>query len=61
MRYDCGLRLGRGLWGLNLFVISEITEVGYNALTYRLGNAIPDIQALTLRSRPLGTTYLFMR
>lgn len=60
MRYDCGLSLGRGLWGLNLFVISEITELRYNVLTYRFGNAISKSRALTLRSRPVGTAYLFM-
>lgn len=37
-----------------------MTEVGYNALAYRLGNAMTNTQTLTNQNGPAGTNYLFV-
>ncbi|MFD0785032.1 ricin-type beta-trefoil lectin domain protein [Micromonospora azadirachtae] len=48
----CGGSLVRGL--------GPITEVGYNAMANRLGNAMTNTQTLTLQQRPAGTNNLFV-
>ncbi|MFC3505578.1 lectin [Micromonospora krabiensis] len=48
----CGGSLTRGL--------GPITEVGYNALANRLGNAMTNTQTLTVQQRPAGTNNLFV-
>ncbi|MET8829805.1 alginate lyase family protein [Streptomyces sp. NPDC004610] len=48
----CGGTLHRGL--------GPITEVGYNALHNRLGIAMSNTEALTLRGRPSGSNNLFV-
>jgi len=49
-----------GCVGADVFLLPELTEVGYNALRYRHGTATTNIQALTLRNQPVGTDYLFV-
>lgn len=37
-----------------------VTEVGFNALSTRLGNTMPNTQTLTNNNRPAGTNLLFV-
>jgi hypothetical protein len=39
--------------------LSSVTEIGFNALSYRLGNVMPKTEAYTERIRPQGTNSLF--
>lgn len=48
----CGGSLTRGL--------GPVTEVGFNAMHNRLGNAMTNTETLTLRQRPAGTNNLFV-
>jgi hypothetical protein len=48
----CGGHLNLGL--------GPITEVGYNALGFRLGNVMPNTAKLTTQNRPAGTNSLFV-
>lgn len=47
----CGGTVKRGL--------GPVTEVGYNAMSFRLGNVMANTQTLTERNRPAGTNNLF--
>ncbi|KAI9702839.1 MAG: hypothetical protein M1836_008053 [Candelina mexicana] len=40
--------------------LGPITEIGYNALSTRLGNAMMNTETLTKKNRPAGTDYLFV-
>ncbi|KAF5335431.1 hypothetical protein D9758_016911 [Tetrapyrgos nigripes] len=40
--------------------LGPITEVGFNALSTRLGNAMTNTQKLTEQQRPAGTNFLFV-
>ena len=48
----CGGTVHRGL--------GPVTEVGFNALGFRLGNSMTNTQTLTLQNRPAGTNNLFV-
>jgi Alginate lyase len=48
----CGGTVHRGL--------GPVTEVGFNALGFRLGNVMTNTQTLTLQNRPAGTNNLFV-
>ncbi|MFJ8864900.1 alginate lyase family protein [Streptomyces sp. NPDC102473] len=48
----CGGSINRGL--------GPVTEVGYNALHNRLGNAMSNTEAYTRAGRPMGTNNLFV-
>jgi hypothetical protein len=48
----CGGTVNRGL--------GPVTEVGFNALSFRLGNSMTNTQTLTLQNRPAGTNSLFV-
>ncbi|WP_189938631.1 alginate lyase family protein [Streptomyces sulfonofaciens] len=48
----CGGSVNRGL--------GPVTEVGYNAMHNRLGNAMDNTQKLTEQNRPAGTNNLFV-
>ncbi|GHJ40653.1 alginate lyase family protein [Streptomyces sp. TS71-3] len=48
----CGGTVKRGL--------GPVTEVGYNAMHNRLGNAMDNTQKLTVQNRPAGTNNLFV-
>ncbi|MEV0212140.1 hypothetical protein [Micromonospora sp. ALFpr18c] len=48
----CGGSLTRGL--------GPITEVGFNAMSTRLGNVMTNTQTLTLHQRPAGSNTLFV-
>lgn len=48
----CGGHLNLGL--------GPVTEVGYNAMAFRLGNAMTNTKTLTERQRPAGTNNLFV-
>lgn len=60
-KYELGASVPSWLCGgeLNLG-LGPVTEVGYNALAYRLGNAMTNTQTLTLQNRPAGTNLLFV-
>ena len=40
--------------------LGPVTEIGFNAMSTRLGNGMTNTQALTLNSRPAGTNVLFL-
>ena len=40
--------------------LGPVTEVGYNAMSFRLGNAMTNTKTLTERQRPAGTNNLFV-
>ncbi|GAA1713269.1 alginate lyase family protein [Fodinicola feengrottensis] len=40
--------------------LGPVTEVGFNALSFRLGNAMANTQTLTENNRPAGTNSLFV-
>jgi hypothetical protein len=48
----CGGTINKGL--------GPITEIGFNAMHTRLGNAMTNTQKLTENQRPAGTNYLFL-
>jgi hypothetical protein len=48
----CGGAVNKGL--------GPVTEVGFNALNFRLGNAMTNTQTLTQQNRPAGTNNLFV-
>ncbi|HEX3791724.1 MAG TPA: alginate lyase family protein [Pseudonocardiaceae bacterium] len=48
----CGGSVNKGL--------GPVTEVGFNAMNFRLGNAMTNTQTLTEQNRPAGTNNLFV-
>jgi hypothetical protein len=48
----CGGSVNKGL--------GPVTEVGFNAMSFRLGNAMSNTQTLTQNDRPAGTNNLFV-
>ncbi|HEX3592754.1 MAG TPA: alginate lyase family protein [Pseudonocardiaceae bacterium] len=48
----CGGSVDKGL--------GPVTEIGFNALNFRLGNAMTNTQRLTEQNRPAGTNNLFV-
>jgi hypothetical protein len=48
----CGGSVNKGL--------GPVTEVGFNAMNFRLGNAMTNTQTLTQNNRPAGTNNLFV-
>ncbi|MCS0604603.1 alginate lyase family protein [Streptomyces sp. LP11] len=60
-RYQRGETVPGRLCGGSLTLgLGPVTEVGYNALHYRLGTAMTDTEALTLQQRPAGGDNLFV-
>ncbi|MFF4983584.1 alginate lyase family protein [Streptomyces sp. NPDC001046] len=60
-RYELGTAAPGWLCGGSLKPgLGPVTEVGYNALAHRLGNAMTHTRTLTLRNRPAGSDNLFV-
>jgi hypothetical protein len=60
-QYELGATVPSWLCGGSLKLgLGPVTEVGFNALSFRLGNAMPNTQTLTEKDRPEGTNNLFV-
>lgn len=60
-KYQLGTAPPTWLCGGSLHLgLGPVTEVGYNAMSFRLGNAMTNTKTLTERQRPAGTNNLFV-
>ena len=60
-KYQLGAAVPSWLCGGSLNLgLGPVTEIGFNALSFRLGNAMTNTQTLTVNSRPAGTNNLFV-
>ncbi|MBM7789173.1 alginate lyase family protein [Tenggerimyces flavus] len=60
-KYQLGTAPPSWLCGGSLHLgLGPVTEVGYNAMSFRLGNAMTNTKTLTERQRPAGTNNLFV-
>ncbi|SBT92204.1 Alginate lyase [Streptomyces sp. DI166] len=60
-KYELGTAVPGWLCGGSLHLgLGPVTEVGHNALHNRLGHAMTNTEALTMRNRPSGSNNLFV-